>query len=287
MTLSMTGFAQGEAEAPGGSIRWEIRSVNHRYLDIGFRMPEEFRALEGELRQRAGRDLARGKVEAQMRYLADGAASAFEVDEARLNQLKAAIDHVERAWGALETPDPLQVLQFPGVVREQRQDLSALHEAATQAFDAALADLRAARAREGERLAQVLVERCDALENQVGVVRERLPQVREGWLDKLRERCRDLGVEADQGRLEQELALVAQRADVDEEMVRLAGHIEEVRATLAREEATGRRLDFLMQELNREANTLSSKSQDAELTRGAVEMKVIIEQMREQVQNIE
>ncbi|WP_232226779.1 YicC/YloC family endoribonuclease [Algiphilus aromaticivorans] len=283
----MTGFAQGEAEAPGGSIRWEIRSVNHRYLDIGFRMPEEFRALEGELRQRAGRDLARGKVEAQMRYLADGAASAFEVDEARLNQLKAAIDHVERAWGALETPDPLQVLQFPGVVREQRQDLSALHEAATQAFDAALADLRAARAREGERLAQVLVERCDALENQVGVVRERLPQVREGWLDKLRERCRDLGVEADQGRLEQELALVAQRADVDEEMVRLAGHIEEVRATLAREEATGRRLDFLMQELNREANTLSSKSQDAELTRGAVEMKVIIEQMREQVQNIE
>ena len=133
MTLSMTGFAQGEAEAPGGSIRWEIRSVNHRYLDIGFRMPEEFRALEGELRQRAGRDLARGKVEAQMRYLADGAASAFEVDEARLNQLKAAIDHVERAWGALETPDPLQVLQFPGVVREQRQDLSALHEAATQA----------------------------------------------------------------------------------------------------------------------------------------------------------
>ena len=209
------------------------------------------------------------------------------MDEARLNQLKAAIDRVERAWGALETPDPLQVLQFPGVVREQHQDLSALHEAATQAFDAALADLRAARAREGERLAQVLVERCDALEHQVAVVRERLPHARAGWLDKLRDRCAELGVEVEQGRLEQELALVAQRADVDEEMVRLAGHIDEVRATLAREEATGRRLDFLMQELNREANTLSSKSQDAELTRAAVEMKVIIEQMREQVQNIE
>ena len=287
MTQSMTGFAQGEAEAPGGIVRWELRSVNHRFLDIGFRVPEDFRSLEGALRQSAGRALSRGKVDAQMRYVTDSAASEIEIDETRLEQLRQAIDRTERAWGSLNTPDPLRVLQFPGVVRERQHDLSALHEAATRAFEAALEDLRAARAREGERLAQALTERCDALTGQVTVVRERLPVVREEWLERLRARCRDLGVEVDPGRLEQELAMVAQRADVDEEMVRLDGHIAEVRAVLGRDDAVGRRLDFLMQELNREANTLSSKSQDAELTRAAVEMKVIIEQMREQVQNIE
>lgn len=287
MTQSMTGFAQGEAEAPDGIVRWELRSVNHRFLDIGFRVPEDFRSLEGALRQSAGRALSRGKVDAQMRYVTDSAASEIEIDETRLEQLRQAIDRTERAWGSLNTPDPLRVLQFPGIVRERQHDLGALHEAATRAFEAALEDLRAARSREGERLAQVLAERCDALAQQVAVVRERLPVVREEWLERLRTRCRDLGAEADAGRLEQELAMVAQRADVDEEMVRLDGHIEEVRSVLGRDDAVGRRLDFLMQELNREANTLSSKSQDAELTRAAVEMKVIIEQMREQVQNIE
>ncbi|MEQ8269826.1 YicC/YloC family endoribonuclease [Algiphilus sp.] len=287
MTQSMTGFAQGEAEAHGGTIRWELRSVNHRYLDLSFRLPDDFRALEGNFRQRAGKYLSRGKVEAQLRYLADASAGAIEVDPERLKQLKHAIDSTERAWGSLETPDPMDVLRFPGVVREQKPDLTQLFEAAETAFDRALQDLREARRREGQHLADTLRERCNALAEQVEQVRTCLPEVREEWMERLRTRCRELGVEVDAGRLEQELALVAQRADVDEEMVRLDGHIQEVRAVLERDEAIGRRLDFLMQELNREANTLSSKSQDQRFTRAAVEMKVIIEQMREQVQNLE
>lgn len=287
MTQSMTGFAQGEAEAHGGTIRWELRSVNHRFLDLSFRIPDDFRSLEGKLRQRAGQSLSRGKVEAQMRYTMDSSASVIEIDTERLSQLKHAIDSTERAWGSLETPDPMDVLRFPGVVREQQPDLSQLFEAAETAFGRALEDLREARAREGQRLADILRERCTALAEQIELVRERMPNVREEWMERLRTRCRELGVEADEGRLEQELALVAQRADVDEEMVRLDGHIEEVRAVLERDEAIGRRLDFLMQELNREANTLSSKSQDQAFTRAAVEMKVVIEQMREQVQNLE
>lgn len=287
MTQSMTGFAQGEAEAHGGTIRWELRSVNHRFLDLSFRIPDDFRALEGKLRQRAGQALSRGKVEAQMRYVSDTAASVIDIDHERLSQLKQAIDSTERAWGSLETPDPMDVLRFPGVVREQQPDLTPLFEAAETAFGRALDDLRESRAREGKRLADMLRERCTALAEQIEQVRERMPNVREEWLERLRTRCRELGVEVEAGRLEQELALVAQRADVDEEMVRLDGHIEEVRAVLERDEAIGRRLDFLMQELNREANTLSSKSQDQAFTRAAVEMKVIIEQMREQVQNLE
>ncbi|WP_420428494.1 YicC/YloC family endoribonuclease [Algiphilus sp.] len=287
MTQSMTGFAQGEAEAHGGTIRWELRSVNHRYLDLSFRLPDDFRALEGNFRQRAGKYLSRGKVEAQLRYMADASAGAIEVDPDRLSQLKHAIDSTERAWGSLETPDPMDVLRFPGIVREQKPDLTQLFEAAETAFERALQDLQDARRREGQHLADTLRERCNALVEQVELVRTCLPEVRGEWMERLRTRCRDLGVEVDAGRLEQELALVAQRADVDEEMVRLDGHIQEVRSVLERDEAVGRRLDFLMQELNREANTLSSKSQDQRFTRAAVEMKVIIEQMREQVQNLE
>lgn len=286
MISSMTGFAQGEADAPGGVIRWELRSVNHRYFDIQFRLPEEFRVLEASLRARAAKALARGKVEAQLRYVLTTSGATIEVDTERLAALKEAVDRIERSWGALETPDPLRVLGFPGITRDPEPDLESLHEAAEKAFANALEDLAQARLREGERLADVLQDRCTALQDQVLRVEQRLPELRTHWLERLRNRCTELAVEVDAARLEQELALVAQRADVDEEMVRLRGHIEEVRGVLERDEAVGRRLDFLMQELNREANTLSSKSQDVDLTRAAVEMKVIIEQMREQVQNV-
>lgn len=287
MIRSMTGFASGGAEGPWGRVDWELRSVNHRYLDIQFRLPEEFRGLEAELRQLAGSVLSRGKVEAQLRYSLPTAGQSLEVDDARLGQLKAAVDAVQLAWGSLSTPDPLRVLSFNGVLRQQDIDFTPFIEAAQGSFLDAARALDASRAREGERLHEILSDRCDALAAQVAVVRQRYPQVRGAWLERLRQRCLELEVEVDSSRLEQELALVSQRLDVDEEMSRLEGHIDEVRAVLARREAVGRRLDFLMQELNREANTLSSKSQDAEMTRAAVEMKVIIEQMREQVQNVE
>jgi uncharacterized protein (TIGR00255 family) len=288
MIRSMTGYARAETQAPWGRISWELRSVNHRYLDLQLKMPEEFRALESELRSRAGAKVSRGKVEAGLRYLRDGVnAEALELNLERLRGLKEAMDQVTFELGATSTPDPLRVLGFPGVVRQEQADFAPLLAEARKLFESALEDFSQTRGREGERLALYLRERCDALEALVQKVRERYPQVRDQWLDKLKQRCADLGVDVEPQRLAQEVALAAQRLDVDEEMSRLASHIEEVRQTLARGESVGRRLDFLMQELNREANTLSSKSQDAEMTRCGVEMKVMIEQMREQVQNIE
>ena len=285
---SMTGYARAESITGHGRISWELRSVNHRYLDVQFKLPEQFRALENELRTQAAARLSRGKVEAGLRYSREAAVGdRIELDLARLQQLKQAMNDVAAELGATTTPDPLRVLGFPGVMRQEQADFTPLLAEAKKVFETALADFTQTREREGERLGQHILERCAALEGLVGKVRARYPLVRDQWLAKLRQRCADLGVDVDPQRLAQEVALASQRLDVDEEMSRLTGHIEEVRTTLKRGESVGRRLDFLMQELNREANTTSSKSQDAEMTQCAVEMKVAIEQMREQVQNIE
>jgi uncharacterized protein (TIGR00255 family) len=288
MIRSMTGFARVEASFAWGRLSWELRSVNHRYFDIGFKVPEEFRVLEGELRQTAGGRITRGKVECGLRYVRTSSASeSIALDRARLAQIKDALDAIAADLGATSVPEPMRVLAYPGVVREEQADFAPLLAEARRLFVAALDDFTAARAREGERLLQFIVERCDAIEALVAQVRTRHPLVREQWLARLQARCAELGVEVEPQRLAQEIALTAQRLDVEEEMSRLLSHLEEVRQSLRRGESVGRRLDFLMQELNREANTLSSKSQDAEMTRCAVEMKVAIEQMREQVQNIE
>ncbi|WP_028081696.1 YicC/YloC family endoribonuclease [Solimonas soli] len=288
MIHSMTGYARAEAAFPWGRLAWELRSVNHRYFDVQFKLPEEFRVLEGELRQVAGGRIARGKVECGLRYTRDATgADQIELDHARIAQLKTALDALAAELGATGVPEPMRVLAYPGVVREEQADFAPLLAEARKLFDAALRDFAAARAREGERLLQYIVERCAAIETLVGEVRARHPLVREQWLARLQARCAELGVDLEPQRLAQELALMAQRLDVDEEMSRLLSHLQEVKTSLARGESVGRRLDFLMQELNREANTLSSKSQDAEMTRCAVEMKVAIEQIREQVQNIE
>ncbi len=288
MIHSMTGYARVEAAFPWGRLSWELRSVNHRYFDVQFKLPEEFRVLEGELRQAAGAKIARGKVECGMRYVREAAAAdRIELDRPRLVQLKDALDALAAELGATAVPEPMRVLAYPGVVKEEQSDFTPLLAEARKLFDAALRDFAAARAREGERLQQFIVERCAAIEALVADVRARHPQVRDQWLARLKARCAELGVEVEPQRLAQELALMAQRLDVEEEMSRLLSHLQEVRTSLARGESVGRRLDFLMQELNREANTLSSKSQDAEMTRCAVEMKVAIEQIREQVQNIE
>ncbi len=288
MIKSMTGYARVETTHDWGRISWELRSVNHRYLDVQFRLPEEFRALEAELRTAAATRLSRGKVECALRYQREVApGERIDLDVARLRQLRQALDEVNQAFGAVAAPDPIRLLSYPGVVGEKQADFAPLLDEARSLFDTALAEFTANREGEGGRLAEFMLERCDALAVLVEQIRQRYPAVRDQWLERLQQRCRDLGVEVEPQRLSQEVVMASQRLDVEEEMSRLASHLVEVRQVLVRGEAVGRRLDFLMQELNREANTTGSKSQDAEMTRWAVDMKVIIEQMREQVQNIE
>jgi uncharacterized protein (TIGR00255 family) len=288
MIRSMTGYARAETHGPWGRLAWELRSVNHRYLDLSLRLPDELRGIEAEARQRLGAKLSRGKVEGALRLSREGAqAGPMSVDEGQLRQLRGAIEQVQRAGIDMGEADPVRVLAWPGVVKTESPDLAPVQQAALQLLDQAITDFTDTREREGERLKQYLLERAALIQAQADAVGARMPTVRTQWLEKLRARCRELGVDVETSRLEQELVLAAQRLDVDEELSRLAAHVAEVGKTLSREDAVGRRLDFLMQELNREANTLSSKSQDAEITRHAVEIKVMIEQMREQVQNVE
>ncbi|MGQ0622034.1 MAG: YicC/YloC family endoribonuclease [Panacagrimonas sp.] len=288
MIRSMTGYARGDVQGTWGRLSWELRSVNHRYFDLSFKSPEEFRALEGELRQLAASRVARGKIEAGLRFGRDaGQSDRIEPDLDRVRSLREAMARIASEWGPLAPTDPLRLLSFPGVLREPAPDIATLLDSARALFDRVLREFNDSRAREGERLLGFLTDRCDAIEQAVIAVRARYADVRGQGVERLRARARELGVELEPGRLEQEIVIALQRLDIEEEMSRLLSHVAEVRASLKRDEAVGRRLDFLMQELNREANTLSSKSQDAEMTRLAVEMKVTIEQMREQVQNIE
>jgi uncharacterized protein (TIGR00255 family) len=288
MIASMTGFARRESSGAWGTLVCELRSVNHRFLEAGFRLPDELRSTEGELRARLTRQLRRGKVDCSMSYRRSVASEGvLEVDSVALERLLAAAELVSRGVRERTHLNPFDVLRWPGVLREDGAGGEQLLAAAYAVFGATLEDLVAARAREGARLRELLEQRCTQLETLVEAVRARLPEVQVRVRARLDERLAEFGVSVDRERLEQELALLLQRLDVDEELERLAGHISEVRRVIGGSEPAGRRLDFLMQELNREANTLSSKSQDLETTRTAVDMKVVIEQMREQVQNAE
>ncbi len=283
----MTGFARREVSGPWGTLVCEIRSVNHRFLEAGFRLPDELRQTESELRQRLAKEVKRGKVDCSMSYRRlQGADSALEVDAQALERLTARVRDVAKLLPD-HTVNVLDILRWPGILRDDTNVGDDLLATARALFDGTVEDLVGARAREGLRLRELLEQRCGALEGLVAQVRRRLPDVQARIRGKLNERLTELQVNLDRDRLEQELALMLQRLDVDEELDRLSGHIVEIRRIINGNEAAGRRLDFLMQELNREANTLSSKSQDLETTRSAVDMKVIIEQMREQVQNIE
>src|SRR5213082_3471057 len=289
MIASMTGFARRETTGEFGTLVCELRSVNHRFLEAGFRLPDELRAAEGELRARLTRQLRRGKVDCTITYRRPpGPGGALEVDPVALERVLAAVHVVART---LREPaaavNAVDVLRWPGVLREDGGSGEQLLAAAYAVFGGTLEELAAARAREGARLRELLEQRCAGLEALVAGVRARLPEVHSRMRARLDERLAELRASVDPERLEQELALLLQRLDVDEELERLAGHISEVRRVIGASEPAGRRLDFLMQELNREANTLSSKSQDLETTRSAVDMKVLIEQMREQVQNAE
>jgi uncharacterized protein (TIGR00255 family) len=289
MIASMTGFARRETTGPWGTLVCELRSVNHRFLEAAFRLPDELRAAEGELRARLGKQLRRGKVDCTVSLRrAQGAGATLEVDQAALERVLAAVKMVSRSQLASDSVSALELLRWPGVLREDSSSSGEELLAAGHAvFGATLDELVAARAREGLRLRELLEQRCEGLEALVTAVRARLPEVQARIRTKLQERVAELSASVDPERMEQELAIILQRLDVDEELERLTGHIEEVRRVIGGSEPAGRRLDFLMQELNREANTLSSKSQDLETTRAAVDMKVLIEQMREQVQNAE
>jgi uncharacterized protein (TIGR00255 family) len=288
MTCSMTAFAREESREDQGALVWELRTVNHRYLEVFVRLPEELRALEPRVRERAAARLGRGKLDAALRFRPGGQAAApVQLNARVLDQLVELAGRVEKALDAAAPLSVADALRWPGVVESGEVDLSPVQEAAASLLERALDELIATREREGARLAEVVLERCGAMDGHVEAVRERMPAVLEGIRERLRQRLAEVTEELDEGRLEQEMVLLAQRLDVDEELDRLTTHLEEVRRVLGTDEPVGRRLDFLMQELNREVNTLTSKSTDAETTRRAVDMKVLIEQMREQVQNIE
>ncbi len=288
MLRSMTAFARREQNSPWGTIVWELRSVNHRYLETVLRLPETLRSLESLARERVSAALGRGKIEGTLKLQTSGAAlTSITVNYAlveRLIEVASELEHMIGPGAGLQLSD---VMRWPGVINEAEPDLDEIKQTILDELNAALAELIATREREGQRTAELLRQRCEAMRVQIKQVRARRPEVLARWRDKLMARLVDLPVEPDPGRVEQEVVLVAQRLDVDEELDRLDTHLDEIQAVLGRREPVGRRLDFLMQELNREANTLSSKSSDADTTRAAVELKVLIEQMREQVQNIE
>ncbi len=288
MIRSMTAFARQEADTDLGNLAWELRSLNHRYLELGLRLPEELRAMESTVRERVNARLGRGKVECSCRFRpATAAAIPVDINDNNLARLLAACEAVNQRLPEALPSSPLDVLRWPGVVREETVDTGPLQQQALALLDKALDELLLSREREGGQINTLLLQRCDDMSVLVEQARSCLPEIRTGLREKLQARLADLDVDVDPGRFEQELVMQLQKIDVDEEMDRLDSHIGEVRRVLDRKEPVGRRLDFLMQELNREANTLGSKSVVVETTNISVELKVLIEQMREQVQNIE
>jgi uncharacterized protein (TIGR00255 family) len=288
MIRSMTGFARRERQGPWGTLVCELRTVNHRYLEISLRLPEDLRSLDNDARQTIGSALKRGKVDANLYLKASaGTARRMELDQPVLDELLARISDVRSRLDASAPLNALDVLRWPGVIREAEGDVRPVLTATVELLRDSLQELNDTRLREGQRIRELLMGRCTSMITQVEFVKTRLPEVSQRLRQRLIDRISQLGATPDPERLEQELVIYAHKMDVDEELDRLTGHLQEVKSVLDATEPAGRRLDFLMQELNREANTLSSKSQDAETTRAAVDMKVMIEQMREQIQNVE
>jgi uncharacterized protein (TIGR00255 family) len=288
LILSMTGFAAVADELPGAMLAVELRSVNHRYLDLTIKLPDEFRGLETALRERIAADLRRGKVECRVTlHRVQSGSATIAVDAARVADVARAAALVSGLVPDARAMTVAEYLRWPGVIVESVAPAEELASRVNELVDRALAELAAARAREGEKLASVLRARCTDIEAQVGRVAPRIPAIHTAYLEKLGARLKEAGLDANEDRMKQELALFATKVDVAEEVARLITHVAEVRRVLDAGGSAGKRLDFLAQELHREANTLGSKSVDAELSQAALELKVAIEQMREQVQNIE
>ena len=288
MLHSMTGFARQSADSKIGLLSWEMRAVNHRYLELSFRLPDELRPKEQAFRQQVGSTLKRGKIDCSLHFRrAFDGQTDMQLDTDLVRLLGTRTAEISAEIPGSTALNPIDVLRWPGVITEQEIDADPLFAAATSLLDQTLEAMASMRASEGERIAAMIESRCVDVEKITSTVREHLPEVLAAAHAKQRERIEKLDIVSDPARLEVELALIAQKLDVDEEIDRLTSHLTEIRGALARNEPVGRRLDFLMQELNREANTLGSKSADARTTKAAVELKVLIEQMREQIQNIE
>ncbi|HET9679725.1 MAG TPA: YicC/YloC family endoribonuclease [Gammaproteobacteria bacterium] len=288
MIRSMTGFARRESQTQWGGLVWELRCVNHRYLDISWRLPDEFRSQETRFQQLCATHIGRGKLTASLRFEpADAARGELQLNTGLVRRLQTAADELATITGADTPLTAAEVLRWPGVVNEQTPDMAPVFDAASAVLDDTLKELAATRAAEGERIATMIRERSQQITALVHTLRGRIPEILAQLREKFVNRLADLNVTADPQRLEQELAIVAQKLDVAEELDRLDSHIVELNDCLQATNPIGRKLDFLMQEFNREANTLGSKLQDTETTRAAIEMKVLIEQMREQIQNIE
>ncbi len=288
MIRSMTAFARAESEQPWGSAQLELRSVNNRYLDIAPRLPDELRPLEPVVRERIGAKLGRGKLDCVFKIsYANDRDTAFTVNVSVAEQVVRAIEQIQPLLGKAQGVTPMEVLRWPGVIQASAPDLKAIQTTAMELLDGALDELIAMRTREGEKITAMIVQRCDNLESIVSDLRLRSPEILAETRRKLEARLEELQAQPDQERLEQEMLYLAQKLDITEELDRLDAHLAEVRKVLESDQPVGRRLDFLMQELNREANTIGSKSSDAETTRSSVDLKVFIEQIREQVQNVE
>ncbi|OLQ86608.1 YicC family protein [Vibrio ponticus] len=288
MIYSMTAYARKELKGDWGTAVWEIRSVNQRYLETYFRLPEQFRGLEPVLRERFRKRLARGKVECHLRFEANPAAKGeLTINETLASQVIKAAEQVMHMTGELSRINPFQVMQWPGVMETPEQDMDAVNKDLLAGFDEALSEFIEARGREGDNMKELIEQRLTAITDEVVKVRARMPEILAWQRERLLGKFEEAKIELDAARVEQELIMLAQKSDVAEELDRLDSHVKETTNILKKGGAVGRRLDFMMQEFNRESNTLASKSISTDITASGVELKVLIEQMREQIQNIE
>ena len=287
MPRSMTAFARNTTDFPWGSVTCELRSVNHRFLETGFRLPETLRQVEMSLREIARKKLSRGKVDCSIQLAFNSTDATVSAD---LTLAKQYIELAQQLAVQIDNPaaiSPLDIMRWPGVLKEQDVESEHLQTAAIETFKVTVSQLLEGRQREGDKLADMIEQRLVSIQEQTTIVRENLPDILAHQRTRLEEKMADMKSQLDESRLEQEMVIIANRTDVDEELDRLDVHIAEIRHVLQSSDSIGRRLDFLMQELNREANTLGSKSIAGVTTQASVELKVLIEQMREQIQNLE
>ncbi|OTQ29237.1 YicC/YloC family endoribonuclease [Gilliamella apicola] len=288
MISSMTAYARKEINQSWGTASWELRSVNQRYLETYIRMPEQFRTLEPIIRERLRGRLTRGKIECNLRFELDPASQHQELslNQDLAKQVLSAVNWIQTEYKSGDV-NPIDVLRWPGVLSAKEQNLDAISQEILASLDEAINELIVVREREGEVLRDLIIQRLDSITTEVEKIRQWMPQILEWQKERLQNKLAEANIELDKSRLEQEIVLMAQRIDVAEELDRLMTHVKETYAILKKNEAVGRRLDFMMQEFNRESNTIASKSINADVTASAIELKVLIEQIREQVQNIE
>lgn len=287
MPQSMTAFARVTKESDWGTLAWEIRSINHRYLEAAFRLPETFRDMEMSLREKLRGEVGRGKIDCSLQFTANRKQQGVAINPDKASDYINAAAEIAALMDNPAKLSPLDILDRPGVLEEREMDMESIKDTASALFKTAVRQLVENRAVEGKKLSDFLLQRVTAIRSETVKIRSRLPEILKAQRQKLIDKIAALELSLDEERLEQEIVFVAQKADVDEELDRLDAHLQEIEDVLKRKEPVGRRLDFLMQELNREANTLSSKSLATDTTQSAVELKVLIEQMREQIQNIE